>query len=50
MTCGGCLDSVKRSANVTIPKKFTDLAVESINGNLKDQVSGSCAQVYPIRR
>lgn len=49
MKCGGCFDSVKWSANVKMAKKFTDLAVESINGNLTHQVSGSYAQVYPIR-
>lgn len=38
MTCGGCLDAVKRSVNVTIPKKFSDLTVQSVDGDLTDQV------------
>ena len=46
MTCNGCLDAVKRSANVTIPKKFTDLMVESIDGNLTTQVSLYLVSIY----
>ena len=46
MTCNGCLDAVKRSANVTIPKKFTDLTVESIDGDLTNQVSLSLSCIY----